>query len=62
MHNKLFLSSKSGEQYHIHIITVKGTLAHLLCLHQVANCREELIKITNSTTEGHTVYAFVSPV
>ena len=29
MHNKLFLSSKSGERCHIHVVTVKGALAHL---------------------------------
>ena len=38
MHNKLFLSLKSAEQYHIHVVTVKGALANVLCLLQVANC------------------------
>ena len=38
MYNKLFLSSKPAEQYHIHVVTVEGSLAHVLCLLQVANC------------------------
>ena len=36
MHNKLFLSSKSGKRYHIHVVTEKGVLPHLLGLLQVA--------------------------
>ena len=40
MHNKLLLSSESGEQYHIHVVTGKGALAHLQCLLQVANCEK----------------------
>ena len=33
MHNKLFMSLKSSEQYHIHVVTVKSLL-------QVANCEK----------------------
>ena len=44
MYNKLFLSSKPAEQYHIHVVTVKGSLAHVLCLLQVANCENNSLR------------------
>ena len=40
MHYKLFLSSKSDERYRIHVVTVKGALAHLFCLLEVAKCEK----------------------
>ena len=39
MHKKLF-SLKFAKQYHIHVVTVKGVLAHLVCLLSVARCEK----------------------